>query len=118
MDKELEKLRNDDVVWFIFIGLSILRLFADNLQRRCLVDDDQDCGELAKKIFLFVLVVILIIYIYFFNNNCDDYMNSYGKEKDLNGIRLLGTFFLLLGTLFLICFNISNKDDILEDSAL
>jgi hypothetical protein len=71
-----------------------------------------------KKIFLFVLIVTLIVYIYFLNNNYNDYIDSDGRDRELNGIRLFGTFLLFIGTLVLIYFNINNKDEILFDNAL
>jgi len=118
MDKELEKLRNDDVIWIIFILLSLLRLYADNCQRKCLIFDIKSYEERAKKIFLFVLIVTLIVYIYFLNNNYNDYINSYGRDRELNGVRLFGTFLLFIGTLILIYFNICNRNDLFEDNAL
>ena len=118
MDRELERLRNDDIIWIIFILLSLLRLYADNCQRKCLIFDIKSYEERSKKIFLFVLIVTLIVYIYFLNNNYNDYIDSDGRDRELNGIRLFGTFLLFMGTLILIYFNINNKDEILFDNAL
>ena len=64
VDYEIESLKIDEVIWVVFIFLSIINIFGDECKKEYYVNDNTEREELAKKIFLFTLFISFIVYIY------------------------------------------------------
>lgn len=63
-EEEIKNLIIDEVIWVIFIFLSIINLVGDECKKDYYVKSDTERETLSKKIFLFTLFVSFVIYIY------------------------------------------------------
>ena len=61
---EIENLKIDEVIWVVFIFLSIINIFGDECKKSYYIDENNEQEELAKKVFLFTLFISFIVYIY------------------------------------------------------
>ncbi|MBQ3021467.1 MAG: oligosaccharide flippase family protein [Bacilli bacterium] len=109
-DNELERLDFEDFIWVIFIILSLLNIFGDNLLKEFIKNKDKTDEVYANKIFFFVLIISLFIYIYFFIRNLNAYNKVNEEEKQLFLIKLIGSSLLIAGICCLIYFQYKNTD--------
>lgn len=103
----------DEIILGIFIFLNILNFFADELEKKCLSDNNQERLKRSKDILILTLIITLIIYIYFFCNNYKDYIKNIDSyDSELFKIRCIGSFFVVIGIAGLLYFRIKKRGDI------
>lgn len=103
-ENEIKRLSFENFIWIIFIVVSALDIYGDELVKKYIRENDKKADIRAKKIFFYVLIVTIIIYMYFFIRNYHDVQNHPGNDE--YEIRLLGSVFMLAGTICLLYFQI------------
>ncbi len=105
-DNAFNDLRIDEMIWVIFIVLSILNIIGDE----CLIEyysfSNDNKNKQAKDIFTISVFISLIIYLYLLYKRYNVYKNNKINNKDtmICGIRLFGTILVVVATiLFLYC---------------
>ena len=98
--KELKSLDNDNIVWIIFIILSLLNINADNHQKKYIITNNYNEKNNADNIFKFTIIISIIIYLFIFNKNYSSYQKT--SNKELSIIKLSSTIFFILGGLCLL----------------
>lgn len=63
-NNEIKDLEIDEIIWVVFIFLSIINITGDECKKKYCVNKDKNEEERAKVIFLFTLFVSFIVYIY------------------------------------------------------
>ena len=109
---KIKELEFEKILWLIFIFISALNIYGDNLEELFLTTNDSTKEQSAKQIFNFTVIVSLLIYLYFGYRNYKYTKNITGKEHNLACIRFAGSILIIIGTLFIIYYNISDKDPI------
>ena len=61
MIKELNRLNFEDILWCIFIVLSILNIVSN---KKYIINGDEYYEDNANKISIFVLIILVFIYIF------------------------------------------------------
>ena len=76
---EIENLKIDEVIWVIFIFLSIINIIGDECKKEYYVNQDKNKEELSKISFLIILLYFHKFNIHFFKNRtyCFLYLNSF-----------------------------------------
>lgn len=102
----LRKIKAENIVWFIYIGLIALCLYGNKLEKNYVLYHDNYSKEKYREIIIIVFTIAVIVYLYFFFDNYKDVKNLKAtdskKKKDLNELSLLGsTLILLSGIIFL-----------------
>ena len=109
MKKEqiIKRLTFENYIWIVFIIISILDIYGDELIKKGIINNNTDPINKANKLFLGITSFSLLIYIYFLIRNYNDY--CYYKNNKYK-IRLLGSTLVLLGTICFLYFQVTNKD--------
>lgn len=102
--EEIKRLNFEDLLWVLFVFLSIANIFGDYNEKEFLKTNDPDFKTRANKIFEITLVVTFFIYIYFLVRNYHAYQNASLENKNLYLIKTLGSSFLIAGIVLLIYF--------------
>ena len=103
---ELKDLQIDEVIWVVFIFLSIINIFGDECKKSYYVDNDNEQEELSKKIFLFTLFISFIVYIYISYMKYKRLKYCYENNKDCScaEARFIGSVMVVIASgIFLYC---------------
>lgn len=114
IDKEIFRLDFENFLWFLFIILSFLNICGDNDDKKYLKSGESYYSREANHIFTFTLAVTFFIYLYFFVRNYKMYEAVSDSRKKLYLIKLLGSSFLIAGTICLWYFQ--NKESLFVGS--
>ena len=110
MDNELEKrlkqLKIEDYIWILYIGIIILSLYSNTLERKYFLYNDNISKEKYRKITIGLFTVLVIVYAYFLNDSYSDYKNikkeKSPKKKELITLSFIGSLLIFIsGILFL-----------------
>ena len=111
---EIKRLNFEDIIWIVFIILSILNLFANKYQKDYVVSNKQYYEDRANNISIFVLTILFIIYLYFFYRNYNMYNNK-DNPSDVDRIKVIGSLFFIIGSLCLLYFKINSDDNFIGE---
>lgn len=114
---EIERLNFEDILWIIFAGLCILNIISNNYQKNYVRSKNVYYEKRANKISIFVLTVLLLVYIYFFLRNYN-MLNNKDKVNIEDKVKLIGSFFFVIGVLCLLYFQVNSEDNFIDDSLL
>ena len=64
--REINRLNFEDILWVIFIVLSILNIVSNNLQKEYVITENQFYESKANNISIKVLTILVFVYLYFF----------------------------------------------------
>lgn len=106
----IKRLTFENFIWIAFIIISALDIYGDELLKRNIRYHDQKAEKRANKLFTGIAYFSVIIYIYFLLRNYSDYKKYKNKNYE---IRLLGSIFILIGSICLLYFlkNTTNETD-------
>lgn len=71
--KQIEELTIDEWIWVVFIVLSSLNIFGDELEKEFCIKHEDSVKSTAKKIFTITVFVSFLIYIYLGYKNYKKY---------------------------------------------
>lgn len=103
---KLKDLKIDEWIWGIFIFLSILNIFGDELEKDFYAKHHIKSDQTAKKIFTFTLFVSLLIYIYFLYQRYQQIQMAKARQEDpkICELRGVGSVLVVIASLlFLYC---------------
>lgn len=115
--KEIERLNFEDMLWIIFVGLSVLNIVSNNYQKEYVVTNDEYYEDRANDISIFVLSILLLVYLYFFLRNYNMY-NDKVNPTNVDLVKVFGSLFFILGTLCLLYFQVKSDDNFIGGPAL
>lgn len=115
--KEIERLNFEDILWVIFIGLSMLNIVSNNYQKDYVRSNEQYYEDKANNISLVVLSILILVYLYFFLRNYNMYSNKNNPSK-ADFVKVTGSLFFILGTICLLYFQIKSDDNFIGGPAL
>lgn len=107
MEKEINRLSFENILWLVFIALGVASIFANNLEKMFVATNNKYYKEKANKIFVSTVIITILIYLYFFKRNYDAYLEC--KDKRLFQIKLIGSCLLIAGSICLLYFQINDK---------
>ena len=114
---EIKRLNFEDILWIIFIFLSIMNIVSNNFQKDYVVSGVEYFEDRAKNISIFVLTILVFVYLYFFVRNYNMYNNKdYPTNEDL--IKVMGSLFFIIGTICLLYFQINSNDNFIGGPAI
>ncbi|MBQ2873430.1 MAG: hypothetical protein IJE89_05475 [Bacilli bacterium] len=117
-NNEINRLNFEDILWVIFIILSILNIVSNDNQKKYVISDNQYYEDNANKISIFVLIVLLCIYLYFFLRNYNMYTNKGIEATNTDLIKVIGSILFILGTICLLYFQVNSEDNFIGGPAL
>lgn len=111
---KIEELEFEKILWLIFIFISALNIYGDNLEELFFKENDIQSENLSKTIFIFTISISLLIYLYFvyrnYNNYKKDQENKINTNLDL--IRLAGSILIVVGVVFILYYEVNETTPI------
>lgn len=108
--KELGRLNFEDMLWVIFIFLSIMNIVSNGCQKEYVKTRIEYYEDRANNISICVLIILFYIYIYFFLRNYSMY-NGKKNPNDYDLVKVIGSMLFVLGTLCLLYFQLNSDDN-------
>ncbi len=105
----VRRLNFENIIWVVFIVISVLDIYGDELIKKELINNDKTSGDKAKKLFLGISIVSIIIYLYFLARNYSDYKKYKNKNYE---IRLIASILVFVGAIMLLYFQINVKEEV------
>lgn len=115
--KEINRLNFEDILWFVFIVLSILNIVSNNLQKEFIISDDEIYEDRANNISIKVLTILVFIYLYFFIINYRMY-NDKDNPTNYDFVKVMGSLFFVLGAICLFYFQVKGDDNFIGDPVI
>ena len=86
----LKKLKIEDLVWYILIGIIILSLYNNQVERKFIIFNDYQSKEKYRFLQIFIFSVALIIYLYYAYDGYKDLksLNIYDSKQKIIGTKL------------------------------
>ena len=116
-EKEINRLNFEDILWCIFIILSILNIISNKLQKDYVISKNEIYENKANNISIKVLTILIIIYLYFFIRNYNMYKNK-EKPTKTDYIKVIGSLLFVIGTICLLYFQLNNDDNFIGGPAI
>ena len=116
--REIRRLNFEDLLWVIFIFLSIMNIVSNKFQKEYVINDDQYYEDRANNISICVLTILVFIYLYFFLRNYNMYKNKGIDVAKEDFIKVVGSLLFVIGTICLLYFQISSDDNFIGGPAL
>lgn len=106
-EEQIKRLSFENFIWVVFIIISALDIYGDELVKKYIRENDKVADVKAKKVFFYILIITVIIYIYFFIRNYYDFKKH--PQEDEYKVRLLGSIFILVGSICLLYFQLKTS---------
>ena len=100
LNREIERINVENFIWLIYFFLIGYNIYSNYLEKKYLIDKDQEARKKIRMINETVLFISLIIYIYFLLLNWNDLANL--KTTDSNKRVKLTTISFIASVLFVI----------------
>ena len=115
--REIRRLNFEDLLWVIFIFLSIMNIVSNKFQKEYVISNDQYYEDRANNISICVLTILVFIYLYFFLRNYNMYNNKDNPQKE-DLVKVIGSFLFIIGTLCLLYFQVNSNDNFIGEPVL
>lgn len=116
-ESEIKRLNFEDILWVIFIVLSILNIVSNKFQKDYVVTDNEYYEDRANNITIFVLSILLLVYLYFFLRNYKMYNNK-DNPTNTDLVKIMGSVFFIIATLCLLYFQVHSEENFIGGPAL
>lgn len=109
--EELKELEIEKLIWLIFIFISALNIYGDNIEELFLKSNNLILERKSKNIFIFTIIISLLIYLYFATRNYKKLSKEeYGSDEfKLKLFRLIGSILIIVGTIFILYFEVNEQ---------
>jgi len=96
----IQELTIDEWVWVVFIILSILNIFGDEIEKHFATYHEIKDKEITRKIFNFTVFVSFLIYLYLAYKNYKKYINArqIHQNEFQTGTRGFASIFLVVAS--------------------
>ena len=117
LNDKLKELRNEDLIWLIYIGIIVLSYISNYFERSYFIFNDTVSRDKYRMINIFIFSILVVIYFYFFVSSYEDYSKlSYldsDKKKRLAFLSLIASLLVLIsGLIFLYVAYIDKNIDV------
>lgn len=118
MDKDLKKrlqqLTIEDNIWILYIGIIIISLYSNYLERKYFIYKDNISKKKYKELTTLVFSILLVVYIYFLKDSIDSIRslkeNDSYKKKKLVYLSFLSSLLITISGLLFLYISIVDND--------
>ena len=106
LSKKLNQLKNEELIWIIYIGIIIMSFYSNNLEKNYFLYNDLNSKEKYRNIMILIFSILIIVYLYFLKDSYEDLKNlkpyDSNQKKQLTYLSFLGSLFIAIsGFIFL-----------------
>lgn len=114
LNERLKKLKIEDIVWIIYIGIIGLSLYANNIERHYFIYKDKISKDQYRKLMLIIFSIVLIVYIYFAIDSYNDILRLNDKDNrekvKHTYLSFIGSFLILISGIIFIYIIVNDED--------
>jgi len=104
--EKLRQLRNEEIVWIIYIGIIILSFYSNKLEKNYFIFKDSLSRKKYREVMILIFSILVFVYFYFFKDSFSDLKNlslfDSDKKKNLTYLSFVGSLLILIsGFIFL-----------------
>lgn len=116
INNKLRELKNEELIWIIYIGIIILSFYSNNLERKYFIFQDINCKEKYRRIMIIIFSILIFVYYYFLKDSYKSIkeLKPYDslKKKQLNNLSFIASLLIFIsGIIFLyIAYNDTDID--------
>lgn len=107
-EEMIKRLNFENLIWMAFIIVSALDIYGDELLKKNIMYNDKEAQKKATNLFVGIAYFSVLVYVYFLARNYKDYKKYKTKNYE---IRLLGSTFILIGSICLLYFLKTTKNE-------
>lgn len=113
LNYKLNKLKNEEIVWIIYIGIIILSFYSNMLEKKHFITGDLESKQNYKNTLILIFSILVIVYLYFLKDSIDDInaLNKYDSDKKKHLVYLSFIGSLLIAISGFIYLYIALKDE-------
>ncbi len=113
LNYKLNKLKNEEIVWIIYIGIIILSFYSNMLEKKHFITGDLESKQKYKNTLILIFSILVIVYLYFLKDSIDDInaLNKYDSDKKKHLVYLSFIGSLLIAISGFIYLYIALKDE-------
>ena len=114
VENKLKQLLAEDKIWLIYIGIIFLSWYANSLERKYFVFNDQLSKEKYRKIMITIFMILILAYYYFLMSSISDIKNikptDSNKKKILVYLSFWGSLLIFVSGLLFLFIAIVDED--------
>ena len=114
LEDKLKELKNEEIVWIIYIGIIILSFYSNNLERKYFLYNDALSKEKYRKTMIFIFSILVFVYLYFLKDSYDSVKkldeNMTDMQKNLIYLSFIASFLIALSGFILLYVAYNDKD--------
>lgn len=111
---KLKALKNEEIIWIIYIGIIFLSFYSNNLERKFFIYNDLESKQKYQQTLIIIFTILLIIYTCFFKSSLESVnnlsFNDTEKKKSLTFLSLLASFFILISGIIYLYIALSDEN--------
>ena len=82
LNKKLKQLKNEDLIWIIYIGIIVLSFYSNKLEKNYFINNDLKSKEEYRKIMILIFSVLIVVYLYFLKDAWDSIKELSKKDSE------------------------------------
>lgn len=114
LKEKLQELRNEDIIWLIYIGIIFMSWYSNTFERKYFIYGDEQSKEKYRQLTIIIFIILVISYTYFTKSSYTALKNlkPYDdlKAKKLTYLSFIGSVLILISGLMFLYIAIQNEN--------
>lgn len=114
LNKKLKELKIEDYVWTLYIGIIILSLYSNYLEKKYYVNNDLSSKKKYLDITVFIFTILVLVYSYFLKGSYDSFKNlkqtDSNRKKELITLSYVATILVFISGIIFLYVSLNNDD--------
>ena len=81
IEDKLKEIKTEDFIWFIYIGIIILSYYANSLEEKYYLNNDQKAKDNYRIIMIIIFSILIVVYSYFLKSSYSDLKNINNMDE-------------------------------------
>lgn len=81
IEDKLKEIKTEDFIWFIYIGIIILSYYANSLEEKYYLNNDQNAKDNYRIIMIIIFSILIVVYSYFLKSSYSDLKNINNMDE-------------------------------------
>jgi len=113
INEKLRELKNEELIWIIYIGIIIFSFYSNSLERKYFIYSDLACKKKYQQTLIIIFSILIVVYLYFLKDSYDSLkkIRPYDslKKKKLVYLSFIGSFLIAISGFIFLYIAINDK---------